>query len=103
MMKTQVFDLETQYEAGMAAASRELQQGGLVIFPTETVYGIGADAENADAVAKIYEVKGRPSNNPLIAHIWDFAQVADCAGYLAAGVEIDARLLAGAVYDCAPK
>ena len=53
MMKTQVFDLETQYEAGMAAASRELQQGGLVIFPTETVYGIGADAENADAVAKI--------------------------------------------------
>lgn len=75
MMETQVFDLRTQYEAGMAAASRELQRGGLVIFPTETVYGIGADAENADAVAKIYKVKGRPSNNPLIAHIWDFAQV----------------------------
>lgn len=48
-----------------------LQAGGLVAFPTETVYGLGADALNADAAAKIYAAKGRPSDNPLIVHIAD--------------------------------
>lgn len=46
-----------------------LKQGGLVAFPTETVYGLGADALNEDAARKIYEAKGRPSDNPLIVHI----------------------------------
>lgn len=46
-----------------------LRQGGLVAFPTETVYGLGADALNEDAARKIYEAKGRPSDNPLIVHI----------------------------------
>lgn len=78
-MKTVVYDLKTQLEEAMQAASEMLAQGELVIFPTETVYGIGADATNAQAVSKIYEVKGRPSNNPLIAHIWDFAQVREIA------------------------
>ncbi len=50
-------------------AAEFLAQGGLVAFPTETVYGLGADALNPDAVAKIYEAKGRPSDNPLIVHI----------------------------------
>ena len=78
-MKTVVYDLKTQLEEAMQAAGKMLAQGELVIFPTETVYGIGADATNAQAVSKIYEVKGRPSNNPLIAHIWDFAQVREIA------------------------
>ena len=50
-------------------AAELLRQGGLVVFPTETVYGLGADAFNEKAVRRIYEVKGRPSNNPLIVHI----------------------------------
>ena len=52
-------------------AAKILQNGGLVAFPTETVYGLGADALNSDASAKIYAAKGRPSDNPLIVHIAD--------------------------------
>lgn len=50
-------------------AARALQSGSLIAFPTETVYGLGADATNAQAVARIYEVKGRPADHPLIVHI----------------------------------
>ena len=50
-------------------AGRILKEGGLVAFPTETVYGLGADALNEDAAKKIYAAKGRPSDNPLIVHI----------------------------------
>ena len=58
--------------AGAAgAAARCLGDGGLVGFPTETVYGLGADATDARAVAGLYEAKGRPSFNPLIAHVAD--------------------------------
>lgn len=53
------------------AAARALAAGGLVGFPTETVYGLGADATDAHAVARLYEAKGRPSFNPLIAHVSD--------------------------------
>ncbi len=55
----------------MAEAVERLQQGKLVAFPTETVYGLGADARNADAVASIFLAKGRPSTNPLIVHVAD--------------------------------
>src|SRR4051812_29474043 len=48
-----------------------LLQGGLVAYPTETVYGLGADATNAQAVAKIFAAKGRPGTNPLIVHVAD--------------------------------
>jgi L-threonylcarbamoyladenylate synthase len=51
------------------AAARSLAGGGLVAFPTETVYGLGADATNAAAVARLYAAKGRPAFNPLIAHV----------------------------------
>jgi L-threonylcarbamoyladenylate synthase len=54
-------------------AARCLAGGGLVAFPTETVYGLGADATDARAVARLYEAKGRPSFNPLIAHVADLA------------------------------
>src|SRR3954471_1942381 len=52
-------------------ATRILRSGGLVAFPTETVYGLGADATNAAAVAKIFAAKGRPATNPLIVHVAD--------------------------------
>lgn len=53
----------------MHDAAAKLARGALVAFPTETVYGLGADASNAEAVARIYEVKGRPADHPLIVHI----------------------------------
>jgi len=57
-------------------AARILQQGGLVAFPTETVYGLGADALNAQAVASVFTAKGRPPDNPVIVHVTDRGQVA---------------------------
>lgn len=56
-------------DASIAAAADHLQRGGLVAFPTETVYGLGADATQESAVSKIFAVKGRPSFNPLIIHV----------------------------------
>jgi L-threonylcarbamoyladenylate synthase len=56
-------------DAGLTAAVRALREGKLVILPTETVYGLAADASNAAAVAAIFEAKGRPRFNPLIAHV----------------------------------
>jgi L-threonylcarbamoyladenylate synthase len=56
-------------EAGIARAVELLRAGEVVAFPTETVYGLGADAANADAVAKIYALKGRPSTHPVIVHV----------------------------------
>lgn len=58
-------------DAAVAAAVRALREGRLVILPTETVYGLGADAADPRAVAAIYAAKGRPSFNPLIAHVAD--------------------------------
>ena len=55
----------------MTAAARCLAAGGLVAFPTETVYGLGADATNGEAVARLYAAKGRPAFNPLISHVPD--------------------------------
>lgn len=65
--------------AGIARAAQILRDGGLVAFPTETVYGLGADATNGKAVARIFEAKGRPSFNPLIVHIPDAAAARDIA------------------------
>src|SRR5260370_22166465 len=67
-LKTQILPVD---EAALAAAAHTLARGGLVAFPTETVYGLGADAANPAAVARIYQAKGRPSFNPLIAHVHD--------------------------------
>lgn len=58
---------------GIAVAAQTLREGGLVAFPTETVYGLGGDATNDLAVARIFEAKGRPRFNPLIAHVADIA------------------------------
>lgn len=69
-METRIFNRD-----GIAEAARLLQKGELVAFPTETVYGLGARADQASAVAKVFEAKGRPSDNPLIVHIADRYQV----------------------------
>ncbi len=61
----------------MASAAKRLIAGGLVAFPTETVYGLGADASNSAAVARIYSVKGRPNNHPLIVHIASMNRMCD--------------------------
>ncbi len=63
----------------MADAAANLLAGGLVAFPTETVYGLGADACNAEAVARIYSVKGRPADHPLIVHVASMDGLGDWA------------------------
>ena len=70
-METKLLKIQSPREckAALDQAAEALKQGGLVVFPTETVYGLGADATNADAAARIYAAKGRPSDNPLIIHI----------------------------------
>ncbi|EQD68915.1 protein containing Sua5/YciO/YrdC, partial [mine drainage metagenome] len=55
--------------SNVQGAAEVLRGGGLVAFPTETVYGLGADAENPAAVARIFAVKGRPADHPLIVHV----------------------------------
>ncbi len=66
--------------AAIRRAAEVLLAGGLVAFPTETVYGLGGLADDADAIARIYAAKGRPSNNPLIAHVRDETAAREIAG-----------------------
>jgi len=73
----------------IARAAEAIRQGGLVAFPTETVYGLGADGLNGDAVKKIFAAKGRPSDNPLILHVADPKEVF----YLASVVPLKAQVL----------
>lgn len=78
-MKTATLRL-TPDDAGLDRAAAILRDGGRVAFPTETVYGLGADARNDRAVAGIFAAKNRPRFNPLIVHVSDLAAVADLAG-----------------------
>lgn len=71
--------LNPDHEAIAAAAAR-LRAGGLVAFPTETVYGLGAHALDVAAVRRIFDAKGRPSTDPLIVHVASLAQVGELAG-----------------------
>lgn len=80
--------------AAIDAAARMLEQGALVAFPTETVYGLGADAENPQAVARIYAAKGRPQDHPVIVHVAPDADL----GYWAADIPPEARQLAAAFW-----
>lgn len=61
----------------ISSAAAKLRAGGLVAFPTETVYGLGADATNQSAVSRIYEVKGRPHDHPVIVHLADINQLSE--------------------------
>src|SRR5436309_958196 len=77
-LKTQILPAG---EAAVAVAARALADGGLVAFPTETVYGLGADATNPAAIAHLYQAKGRPAFNPLIAHVGDIAAARQIARF----------------------
>ena len=70
-MNTEIVKIDAEkIDANVIERAAEIiKNGGLVAFPTETVYGLGANALDAEASKKIYEAKGRPSDNPLIAHI----------------------------------
>ena len=81
--------------ANIADAARCLAEGGLVAFPTETVYGLGADATNGTAVARLYAAKGRPSFNPLIAHVFDTAAARRLAVFEAAAERLAAAFWPG--------
>lgn len=78
-----------------AAAARCLGAGGLVAFPTETVYGLGADATNAEAIARLYLAKGRPSFNPLIAHVAGLDAARRIARFDAAAERLAAKFWPG--------
>src|SRR3954466_6925336 len=73
--------LVTADRNAIAEAVRVLDAGGLVAFPTEGVYGLGADAANGRAVARLYAAKGRPSFNPLISHVPDLAAARRLAAF----------------------
>jgi len=68
-------------------AASIIRSGGLVAFPTETVYGLGADAMNERAVQRVFEAKGRPADNPLIVHVWDRAMLDLVADQVSAKAE----------------
>jgi L-threonylcarbamoyladenylate synthase len=84
-LKTQILPANG---AAAAAAARCLAEGGLVAFPTETVYGLGADATNAAAIARLYQAKGRPSFNPLIAHVGDLGSAMRIARFDALAIAL---------------
>lgn len=95
-MKTQIkkiTDIQLDKDA-VREAGRILKEGGLVAFPTETVYGLGADALNEKAAEKIYAAKGRPSDNPLIIHITQM----DALGRIVSDIPEKAYALAGAFW-----
>ena len=80
-----VLNEETPDPAVIERAGQIIKNGGLVAFPTETVYGLGGDALNPASSKKIYAAKGRPSDNPLIVHVCRFEDIgrAACRGVLA--------------------
>ena len=69
-------------EAVLQEAGQIIKNGGLVAFPTETVYGLGGDALNKESSGKVYEAKGRPSDNPLIVHICDMNDLEKIVKYV---------------------
>ena len=68
-METKVFAVGNDPRQAGAAGARIIRAGGLVAFPTETVYGLGANGLDGSAVDRIFEAKGRPNDNPLILHV----------------------------------
>lgn len=79
-MNTEIISCnDPDFDSKLECAARIIRNGGLVVFPTETVYGLGADATSAEAARKIYAAKGRPSDNPLIIHVSEPADASDYA------------------------
>jgi L-threonylcarbamoyladenylate synthase len=99
-LATQILDA-----GGLAteSAARVLAHGGLVAFPTETVYGLGADAGNGEAVARLYDAKGRPTFNPLIAHVAEPAAAHRLARFDRAAERLAAAFWPGALTLVLPR
>jgi L-threonylcarbamoyladenylate synthase len=89
--------------AGIAEAARCLAAGGLVAFPTETVYGLGADASDGAAIARLYAAKGRPAFNPLIAHVANAAAAQKLGRFDAAAERLAAGFWPGPLTLVLPK
>src|SRR4029077_17711142 len=89
--------------AAIAQAARVLAAGGLVAFPTETVYGLGADAANGEAIARLYAAKGRPAFNPLIAHVASAAAARKLARFDTAAERLSAAFWPGPLTLVLPK
>ncbi len=87
----------------IAHAAEILRAGGLVVFPTETVYGLGADATNPLAVARLYEAKGRPRFNPLIAHVLDLEAALGHADFHAKAIALAQAFWPGPLTLVAPR
>ena len=96
-------DLRAADAAAIAAAAAILRDGGLVAFPTETVYGLGADATNGKAVAAIFAAKGRPSFNPLIVHVKDRAAAEALAEFMPPARELAEAFWPGALTLVLPR
>lgn len=74
-MQTEVINIEAEYDRALSESARLIKDGQVVAIPTETVYGLAANALDEEAVQKIYIAKGRPSDNPLIVHISDISEL----------------------------
>lgn len=79
MTDTKIVKIESEKDSAFEWLGRIIKDGGLVSFPTETVYGLGANAFSAEAAGKIFEAKGRPGDNPLIVHIADISELSSVA------------------------
>jgi L-threonylcarbamoyladenylate synthase len=99
----QMARVRTADAAGIEAAASGLAEGALVAFPTETVYGLGADAGNAEAVARLYAAKGRPSFNPLIAHVAELGAARELARLDEVAERLAAAFWPGALTIVAPQ
>jgi L-threonylcarbamoyladenylate synthase len=99
-LKTQILPADGP---AVAKAAQCLAAGGLVAFPTETVYGLGADAAQAGAIARLYEAKGRPSFNPLIAHVADLRAARQIARFDATATKLAEAFWPGPLTLVLPK
>lgn len=90
-MQTKMWKIGSAEDTGIEEAAELIRRGELVAFPTETVYGLGADALRPEASKKIYEAKGRPSDNPLIIHIAEFKDLEKIAREIPAQARVLAR------------
>lgn len=90
-MKTEVINIATEYDKALKKSAELLKSGQVVGIPTETVYGLAANAFDEDAVKKIFEAKGRPSDNPLIVHISKFEDLSDLVEEVPEKVKIMAK------------
>lgn len=90
-MQTNVIDITTEYDRALSESARLIKNGEVVGIPTETVYGLAANALNENAVKKIYIAKGRPSDNPLIVHISDISELSPLVAEIPEKVKIMAE------------